>query len=247
MLNKQRVKEEYSQNVNRLRKEALETEIQGLYEEENTVNNEIDAAVDKIYNYVYGGEENGNSNRRLLGQQVVSGAQQSITTGGSGKASVSDSPRSGDVSGSSGFTINKDSAGKLLPPETRKRLKDTDITDENGNVLELFHWTPNTEFTEFGEGDIGFHFGSKDQATNRAVNTGHVPETDGRYIRVYLNIKHPAIITSDQYEWGAAQAAFQAWRSGYITQAEYDNIFRLSQPYQNNSPKASIRRKFVKH
>lgn len=67
MLNKQRVKEEYNQNVNRLRKEALETEIQGLYEEENTVNNKIDAAVDKIYNYVYRGEENGNGNRRLLG------------------------------------------------------------------------------------------------------------------------------------------------------------------------------------
>ena len=40
----ERLKEEYSQNVNRLRKEALEIEIQGLYEEENAVNNEIDAA-----------------------------------------------------------------------------------------------------------------------------------------------------------------------------------------------------------
>ncbi len=235
----ERLKEEYSQNVNRLRKEALEIEIQGLYEEENAVNNEIDAAVDKIYNYVYGGEENGNGNRRLLGQQILSGAQQGITTGGSGKASVSDSPRSGDVSGSSGFAINKDSAGKLLPPETQKRLKDTDITDENGNVLELFHWTPNTEFTEFGEGDIGFHFGSENQATNRAINTGHDPETDGRYVRVYLNIKHPAIITSDQYGWGASQTAFQAWRSGYITQAEYDNIFRLSQQYGINYDSAA--------
>lgn len=40
----ERLKEEYSQNVNRLRKEALEIEIQGLYEEENAANNEIDAA-----------------------------------------------------------------------------------------------------------------------------------------------------------------------------------------------------------
>ena len=48
------------------------------------------------------------------------------------------------------------------------RKEGTVAVDEAGVPILLTHWTPNMDFTEFGEGDVGFHFGSRARAEIQA-------------------------------------------------------------------------------
>ena len=92
-----------------------------------------------------------------------------------------------------------DNQGKTLTKEQQEYFKDSKVRDENGNLLTVYHGSPN-EFTIF---DIdragsrgswyseGFYFTtSKELANDYASNKGKVYET-------YLNIKNPYIPTSD--------------------------------------------------
>ena len=114
-------------------------------------------------------------------------------------------------------------------PEITKRLKaaGTAVVDDNGDPILLTHWTPNMDFTEFGEGDVGFHFGSRAQAEERARKQGSDKNT-GRYIQAYLNIKNPVHMPTDQYGWNAAQAAITLWNQGIIPFEEYKRIERMA-------------------
>ena len=114
-----------------------------------------------------------------------------------------------------------------LSSEQQQRLEGTSITDDNGIPILTFHWTSNMDFDEFGEGDIGFHFGNENQANQRAINLNQDPN-NGRLIKAYLNIQNPAIVTTDQLGWNSPQAAFTLWRNGYLTEAEYGTILDLS-------------------
>jgi len=60
-----------------------------------------------------------------------------------------------------------------------------------GQPLTLYHGT-SADFTEFHQGDIGFHFGTYEQATNRDPNT---------LLEVNLSIKNPYNIVSDLGQW----------------------------------------------
>ena len=114
-------------------------------------------------------------------------------------------------------------------PEITKRLKEagTAVVDDNGTPILLTHWTPNMDFTEFGEGDVGFHFGSRAQAEERARKQGS-NENAGRYIQAYLNIKNPVHMPTDQYGWNAAQAAITLWNQDILPFEEYKRIERMA-------------------
>ena len=107
------------------------------------------------------------------------------------------------------------------------RKEGTVAIDEAGAPILLTHWTPNMDFTEFGEGDVGFHFGSRAQAEKRALDTAGDKNT-GRYIQAYLNIKNPVHMPTDQYGWNAAQAVITLWNQGIIPFEEYKRIERMA-------------------
>ena len=107
------------------------------------------------------------------------------------------------------------------------RKEGTVAVDEAGAPIALTHWTPNMDFTEFGEGDVGFHFGSRAQAEKRALDTAGDKNT-GRYIQAYLNIKNPVHMPTDQYGWNAAQAAITLWNQDIIPFEEYKRIERMA-------------------
>ena len=59
-----------------------------------------------------------------------------------------------------------DSEGNPLTKEQVEFFKNSKVRDSNGRLLVCYHGTDAT-FTTFEKGDIGFHFGTKEQATFR--------------------------------------------------------------------------------
>ena len=123
-------------------------------------------------------------------------------------------------------------------PEITKRLKaaGTAVIDDNGEPILLTHWTPNMDFTEFGEGDVGFHFGSREQAENRAEKQAGSSNA-GRYIQAYLDIKNPAYVQTDGMGWNAAQAAYALSRWGGII--TFDDFLTIQQMAISENVKAN--------
>ena len=115
-----------------------------------------------------------------------------------------------------------------LNTEQQERLKNTVIRNTEGEPLEVAHWTPNLEFEHFNEGDIGFHFGNERQARRRAVALKHDPDSEGRIIRGYLDIRNPVLMSKDQYGWNAGQAAIMLWDADIISHDDYLQIKRLA-------------------
>ena len=84
---------------------------------------------------------------------------------------------------------------------------------ENGKPVKLSHGTKGKDFTVFRKGDIGFHFGTKEQAKNKA---GHITPAKtanlffldedgeiktGRIIDAYLKMDNPLTFARDLGEW----------------------------------------------
>ena len=119
--------------------------------------------------------------------------------------------------------FSEDSEGRRISPELSNRLEGTSITDERGNPVAVYHSTPNMDFTEFAEGDIGFHFGNENQAENRLKEKGD----KGRFIKSYLNIKRPVEFKYDLPDWNASATAIHLWNDGIISFDEYLQVHKL--------------------
>lgn len=96
---------------------------------------------------------------------------------------------------------------------------DSKVVDENGDPLVVYHGTTTgDEFSEFKYGELGFHFGTSEQAQQRIdwdfenrqpevdEETGELTDVDGypvkpRIIPVYLSLKNPLDIPSDLGKW----------------------------------------------
>ena len=78
------------------------------------------------------------------------------------------------------------------------------IRNKDGSPMVMYHAT-SEEFYTFEEGDIGFHFGTREQAENRAEDMGYGEDT--RVIPVYLSIKNPLSVAMDIGEWKGSYMA----------------------------------------
>ena len=90
-----------------------------------------------------------------------------VKNGGKGSGNFGHSGRLGKVGGSGKSGINrtqKDSSGNELSPEQEEYFKDSKIRDKNGNLMLLFHGSPNVDIDEFDMGRAGQNTSSAEKA-----------------------------------------------------------------------------------
>lgn len=131
-----------------------------------------------------------------------------------------------NLEGDSGKTaFSQDSEGRNLTEEQATLLDGTKVVDENGHPLALYHFTPEMDFDTFEKGDIGFHFGTVEQARNRGTkkNAEH-----GRMFRAYLAIKDPYRVHLDLNAWRPANIAVYLYSKDLITEDQWNEILNLN-------------------
>ncbi len=124
----------------------------------------------------------------------------------------------------------RDSEGNKLTAEQQEYFKDSKVRDENGNLLVMYHGSPN-EFTIFDRNKIGsttdknsrsgvwgkgFYFSSKERVSASYTGSG------SNLKAYYLNINNPFIIKSnDDID------KFNSYYLKYadMTEADYDKYF----------------------
>lgn len=124
-----------------------------------------------------------------------------------------------------------DNQGRSLSKEQQDYFKDSKVRDENGNLLTMYHGTPNGDFTVFKDGT--YFTQNKDYADRyqepgaSSISTGKIKENPKTY-EVYLDIKKPfdindpearEIYTNDYIKGGNAMGI-----NPYLPDAEYDKI-----------------------
>ena len=140
-------------------------------------------------------------------------------------------------------SLSQDSEGIPLEQRIIDQLVDSAIINSNGNPSALYHAT-NVEFDSFEKGDIGFHFGTKAQASKRAKDNDF---DSPRYVRAYLNIKKPVYSPRDTMSWHSNAVALNLWSLDILTDAEKDAVIALFVPVKDeyNSPAAKLLRKIL--
>lgn len=115
----------------------------------------------------------------------------------------------------------KDSDGNKLTKQQQEYFKDSKVRDENGNLLVMYHGTPN-EFTVFkNKGDGSYFTPNKEYASGytQAMN-----DFDGYVMSVYLNITKPFDIndkkTKDIFINEYIKGGWAQGISPYSTEAE---------------------------
>ena len=109
------------------------------------------------------------------------------------------------------------SIAPLVESEAFKRwFGDSKVVDEDGKPLVVYHGTQNvfTAFNTVADGDLGSHFGTRDQAAAFAGGSAY-----GRMMPVYLSIQNPVRLI-DTGEWSDAEVLPQLERLGLIDSVE---------------------------
>ena len=150
---------------------------------------------------------------------------------------VSDGDSFGLYRGTSEIGIlSYDTEGRVVPNEIIDKIKNTAIKDGKGHPIVVYHATAKT-FDAFAIGDIGFHFGNRNQASFRA-RAKQINEAN--YICAYLNINSPLIIEKDYMNWHANAVALHLWNEGIFNDSEKDMIVSLwKQGKEYDSPAAT--------
>ena len=163
-----------------------------------------------------------NQNRLLRGYSVdSSGKIISIRKGDERALRVG--TQSGIYRGASKERIlSEDTDGRRVDDEFLNLLEGTAILKQS-KPISLYHAT-NKHFNHFAIGDIGFHFGSKNQADTRASGK---KIKNPIYVNAYLNIKNPLRINYDYMNWHANAVALRLWRDGVFSESEKDEIQSL--------------------
>lgn len=178
--------------------------------------------------------EGGVNNGREMGDYSIWRRSFSQNTGeritesrGSGRVSAQRSEKTGIrlYAGRGGQDIHfDDSEGRRLTEEQAQQLQGTAITDESGAPLAVYHFTPETEFETFAKGDIGFHFGTQEQAAQRRKD---LKAESGRTFRAYLNIKNPYRVRLDLNTWQPSHIGLYLWSEGILTDAQWNEVKNL--------------------
>lgn len=124
-----------------------------------------------------------------------------------------------------------DNQGRELTKEQQEYFKDSKVRDENGNLLTMYHGTPNGDFTVFKDGT---YFTQNKEYADRyqepgasSISTGKTKENPKTY-EVYLDIKKPfdindpkarEVYINDYIKGGNAMGI-----NPYLSDAEYNKI-----------------------
>ena len=99
-----------------------------------------------------------------------------------------------------GDVAETDSIGRPLSTGQISYFKNSKVRDSEGRLLVCYHGT-HASFTKFENGDVGFHFGTIEQANARVDDTHYGNDDfdkDGSNIKpCYLNIRNPWILKYD--------------------------------------------------
>ena len=175
-------------------------------------------AIDNIDNEMYNEDEELQEGGEVYGKGTVLfsrgrmgiPAENQRRDGSGGNRRISDFERNSNEGrvGSRNYRQirTEDHEGRRLEKPLQELLAQTAIKNKNGEVIAVYHVTPEMYFTKFEIGDIGFHFGSIKQILKHA---DHRKIYNGRVFRVYLNIKNPFYINFDIMNWHANSVA--AW------------------------------------
>ena len=123
-----------------------------------------------------------------------------------------------------GSVLREDSEGRRLTDDEAARLEGTAIVDEEGHPIAAYHFTPEMDFETFERGDVGFHFGTEQQALKRGRDK---KATSGRMFRAYLNIQNPVRVDMDIMGWHAIGTSLKLWSMDVISDAELQEINEL--------------------
>ena len=129
------------------------------------------------------------------------------------------------------YSLSEDTEGNKLTEEQEAYFSESKMRDENGNLLVMYHGTPNGDFTVFKEGT---YFTDNKEYADRYQNPGASSISTGKAasapktFAVYLNIKKPFDITDaearriyieDYIKGGNAMGI-----NPYLSDAEYAKI-----------------------
>lgn len=176
-------------------------------------------------------DEGGITNGREMGDDIrgrvsaqMSG-EQSATGDGEYRADETGVYAKRRTEGDAGQDVlDTDSEGRELTEEQVRELRGTAIVDEAGAPLAVYHFTPEMEFDTFAKGDIGFHFGTQEQAAQRGKDLN---AENGRTFRAHLNIKNPYRIRLDLNAWWPSHIGLYLWSEGVLTDAQWNEIQNL--------------------
>ena len=146
----------------------------------------------------------------------------------------------------SGENVNSDAsvknrrqgAGGVESAEFKRWFGNSVVVDDNGKPLELVHGSFD-EFDTFGSTtDIGYHFGTMEQAEevlfNKANDNYMYSDAEPRFYKVYARIENPIVFSQDMASWTGDNRQFlQELRSeGYLTSGEYAEMVRMGDENQ---------------
>lgn len=132
-----------------------------------------------------------------------------------------------------------DNQGREVDKDTVEELKDSKVRDDKGNLLTVYHGTPNGGFTEFdiskrgtatdiyGVGDYGkgFYFTPVKEGAESYTKSDNVESKNPQVYETYLNLKNPLrldIISSIQKDINALSEEYGALN---IPDVEIDKVY----------------------
>lgn len=114
-----------------------------------------------------------------------------------------------------------DSEGRVLSAEQQKYFADSKITDNDGNLLVVYHGT-NNDFYTFDSGRVGKGIDQFGSGYYFTTNKDHAGAYGNRTIEGYLNLKNPFII-----EVGDNGGTIDQFYRQPVTQSQAEKILKM--------------------
>ena len=92
-----------------------------------------------------------------------------------------------------------DSQGRELSNQQREFFKESKVTDDNGNLLEMYHGTPYSDITAFKKGKAGYLGPGIYLTSDKAIAKRYASQMgdDGNIHSLYANVTNPFVVTTD--------------------------------------------------
>lgn len=119
-----------------------------------------------------------------------------------------------------GLTLFSPARDMTDTPEFKAWFGDSKVVDEDGRPKVVYHGTT-ANFSSFGKTkDIGFHFGTREQANSIFGKK----RTGRQIIPAYLSIENPLRLTDDPRSWPADYVITSSIPGGALTKDEVDSL-----------------------
>lgn len=132
------------------------------------------------------------------------------------------------------ISANRDArAARMESPAFRAWFRDSQVVDRWGRPRVVYHGT-HADFDAFGKtADIGFHFGSAEQAEDicrQALDARgrKIGMAGARILPVYLSLQNPLRLEDDPKVWNAAYVVESAIPKGILSREEVRELSRRS-------------------